>query len=291
MFGVQTYDALTRQTFDLHAYILTVSGDLPAVSKLLCLRGHGSNAPCRCCLIKGVRIRGSRNTKYYPVLISPRQGSQHNNTCYDPLNLPLRSSSLHRTQLQEMNNADTAVLREELGMEYGINRLSMLFRLPSLGFPHHFPHDIMHMFFENICPLLIEQWTASRRFKNTDPVDPGYRLAPHIWEQIGHETAEAYKTIPSEFVGALPDISNSKYKAEFSSFWFQYLGPFLLRDRFPNAKYYRHFCDLVGIIKKCLQFTISTAEVDELQVSIVKWVQEYERYANGYFHRRFSLTH
>ena len=226
-----------------------------------------------------------------PVLISPRQGSQHNNTCYNPLNLPLQSSSLHHIQLQEMNNADTAVLQEELGMEYSINQLSMLFRLPPLGFPHHFPHDIMHMFFENICPLLIEQWTALCRFKNTDTVDPGYRLAPHIWEQIGHETAEAYKTIPSEFIGALPDISNSKYKTKFSSFWFKYLGPFLLRDRFPNAKYYRHFCNLIGIIKKCLQFTISTAEIDELQVSIVKWVQEYERYANGYFHRLFSLTH
>jgi hypothetical protein len=137
----------------------------------------------------------------------------------------------------------------------------------------------MHLFFENICPLLCEHWTASGRFKNTEPADPGYRIAPHIWTQIGLETAEAYRTIPSDFVGAMPDISNSKYKAEFWSFWVQYLGPILLRNRFPNEKYYKHFCDLSAIIKTCLQFTITHEQITQLQSNIIKWVEEYERYA------------
>jgi Transposase family tnp2 len=277
--GIQTYDALSHQSFELHAYLITFSGDLPAISKLLCLRGHGSYSPCRCCLMKGTRIHGTRNSKYYPVLVRPRRPGQTHEPDYDPLNLPLRTQDNLREHLLEMCNADSAQWREELGMEYGINRLSMVLRIGSLKFPMHFPHDIMHLFFENLCPLLCEHWTGSRRFKNTDPVNSGYRLAPHIWEQVGRETAAAYKTIPSEFVGALPDITNSMYKAEFWSFWIQYLGPLLLRNRFPNAKYYRHFCELVSIVKKCLQFTISNTEIDELQAAIVKWVQEYERYA------------
>jgi hypothetical protein len=135
----------------------------------------------------------------------------------------------------------------------------------------------MHLFFENICPSLVDQWSRSRKFKGFPPVDPGFQIAPHIWGQIGRETAEAFKTIPSEFVGAMPDITTSKYKAEYWSFWFQYLGPVLLRNRFPNAKYYRHYYDLVGILKRCLQFTISAQEVNELEASIIKWVGEYER--------------
>jgi hypothetical protein len=135
----------------------------------------------------------------------------------------------------------------------------------------------MHLLFENIYPLLKEQWTGLGRFKGIELADPGYCLTPHIWEQIGLETAEAYKTMPSDFVGAIPDITNSKYKAEFWSFWVQHLGPILLHNHFSNNKYYHHFCDLVGIIKVCLQFSITEEELQVPQQSIVKWVEQYER--------------
>ena len=60
------------------------------------------------------------------------------------------------------------------------------------------------------------------------------------------------RTIPSDFVGAMPDITKSKYKAEYWSFWTIHLAPILLQRRFPNEKFYRHFCLLVDIIKLCL---------------------------------------
>ena len=110
-----------------------------------------------------------------------------------------------------------------------------------------------------------------------EPADPGYRLAPHIWEQIGVETAAAYRTIPSDFVGAMPDITKSKYKAEYWSFWTIHLAPILLQRRFPNEKFYRHFCLFVDIIKLCLQFTITDAEIHGLKELIIEWVQTYER--------------
>jgi hypothetical protein len=113
-------------------------------------------------------------------------------------------------------------------MYYGINQLSQLFHLKSLRLPDSFPHDIMHLFLENICPLLQEHWTGSDCFKNVEPADLGYHLAPHICEQVGLETAEVYKTLPSDFVGAIPNIRNSRYKAEFWPFWVQYLSPILL---------------------------------------------------------------
>jgi hypothetical protein len=278
--GVHTYDVQTGESFTLHAYLLTFSGDLPAMSKLLCLKGHNGYSPCRCCLIHGQRIQNSANNVYYPALQPPtRPGQPRSERGWNPNDLPPRTRENLQTHLAEMASANTATERERLSMKYGVHRQSMLLRIPSLEFPYSFPHNIMHLIFENICPLLCEHWTASGRFKNTEPSDPGYRIAPHIWSQIGLETTKAYRTIPSIFVGAMPDIINSKYKAEFWSFWVQYLGPILLRNRFPNAKYYRHFCDLTVIIRTCLQFTITDMQLTELQTNIVKWVQQYERYA------------
>jgi hypothetical protein len=136
----------------------------------------------------------------------------------------------------------------------------------------------MHLFFENMCPMLKEHWTGTGKFTGQEPADPGYRLAPHSWEQIGEETAEAYKCIPSEFVGAMPDIAKAEYKAEYWSFWTIHLGPILLRDRFPASKYYHHYCDFVDIIRAYLQFTITDPELTALQDKIVVWVENYEWY-------------
>ena len=63
--GVLTYDAKALQNFDLHAYPLTFSGDLPAISKLLCLWVHGTYSPYHSCLIQGECIQKTDNTKYY----------------------------------------------------------------------------------------------------------------------------------------------------------------------------------------------------------------------------------
>ena len=256
----------------VHAYAITFSGDMPvlAMSKILCHNGH---SPCHCCLITGEKL--SHN--YYPVLTPPRVSGCRSSARWDAKNLPLHNHDLHLQQLTGMKYANNNTQRKALAIKYGVHRLSMLLQIPSFSFPISFPYDIMHLFFENVCPLLQDHWTGSHKFKDIEPSDPGYQLAPHIWEMIGRKTAEAYRTIPSGFVGAMPDISNSKYKAKYMSFWVQFLGPLLLRNRFPKSKYYRHFCDLVQIIKTCLQFTISHTTLQHLQESIVTWVQQYEK--------------
>ena len=144
---------------------------------------------------------------------------------YDPWNLsPQTRERLCRPNSSRLVRQPLSV-HVVLRMEYGINCLSMFLQLPSMHFPQSFPHDIMHLFFEYICPTLFDQQSQSHKFKLVAPVDPGFQIAPHIWDQIGCETAKAFKTIPSEFVGAMPDITTSKYKVEYWSFWIQYLGP------------------------------------------------------------------
>ena len=97
---------------------------------------------------------------------------------------------------------------------------------------HHAPIFREHL--SHACCAL----TGTGRYKDQEPADPGYRLAPHIWEQIGVETAAAYRTIPSDFVGAMPDITKAKYKAEYWSFWTIHLAPILLQHTGGMRKFY-----------------------------------------------------
>ena len=49
--GVPAYDALSSRHFALHAYLITAFGDIPAISMIMCMKGHNSLCPCRMCEI------------------------------------------------------------------------------------------------------------------------------------------------------------------------------------------------------------------------------------------------
>ena len=66
--GVSTYDALSRSRFNLHAYVITVFGDIPAVSMLMHMKGHNSVHPCRMCSIHGIRIPDLQTMMHYVPL-------------------------------------------------------------------------------------------------------------------------------------------------------------------------------------------------------------------------------
>ena len=51
--GVRAYDVVEGEIFTLRAYLLTIFGDIPAVSMLLRMKGHNARLPCRLCTITG----------------------------------------------------------------------------------------------------------------------------------------------------------------------------------------------------------------------------------------------
>jgi len=77
-----------------------------------------------------------------------------------------------------------------------------------------------------------------------------YQLADGIWEAIGAETARAGTYIPSAYGSWVPDVAQDKTTctAESWSFWTQYIGPVLLRNRFQNVKYILSLSFLYSII-------------------------------------------
>ncbi|KDQ51673.1 hypothetical protein JAAARDRAFT_62365 [Jaapia argillacea MUCL 33604] len=258
--GVETYDAQENEVFLLHGYDLFGQGDIITIEKLLGLKGHNGFAPCRSCEIKGHRnIQGGGTNYYYPLrapMDDPDNANEPPRT-WAPMDLPLRTHTGFLKQLDEINTA-----RQTVG---------------SLDYARSFPWDWMHLFLENNGPNLVDLWTG--RFKGLDTGREEYELAPHVWEEVGRETAEAVKDIPSIFVRALSNIATDRsgFTAESWAFWLMYLAPILLENRFSDPKYHQHLCELAEIMKTCVQFEITDDELDDLEKRIISWVEDYER--------------
>ena len=279
-YGVKALNILARAFSLLRAFLIVVFGDIPAISMLMRMKGHNGLCPCRMCEIIGVRIPGDRSPAHYVPLNRAThpaiQGIDHRISRYDPRKLPLRTHSILLQQARNVELAKSEAEANNLAKNYGIKGIPLLSYIHSLSFPHSFPYDFMHLIWENLIPNLILHWTG--QFKGLDEGIEHYQLADGIWEAIGAETARAGRYIPSAYGRRVPDVAQDKTActAESWSFWTQYIGPVLLRNRFRNAKYYQHYVALVSLLNRCLQFEISKEEVEELREGFAKWVEDYE---------------
>jgi hypothetical protein len=274
--GVPTFDAQRREMFTLRAYVILELGDIVAVEKMLGIKGHNGFCPCRSCMIHGVRRLGIGGKNYYVPLTTPK-GVQQQHPSIDPASLQLRSHEHFGHVLQKMQNARTKKDRERIAKKNGIREAPGFGnRVNSIDFARSFPWEWFHLFLENIVQNLVKLWTG--RFPGYAP-GSDFEIAPAVWKQIGEETAKATENIPSAFVRAIGNVAEdqSSFTAESWSFWFIYLAPILLRNRFQHTKYYNHMMALVDIMKTCLKFEITLVEIDGLEKNIIKWVKDYER--------------
>ena len=278
-YGVRTYDAVDKVLFDLRAYLIQKHGDIVAIEKMLGIRGHNAYCPCRSCKMKGVQDVSGKGKIYYIPLVTPNV--EHlTRPSVDPRNLPRRTHGEFEDVLQRMTAATTKKEKDEIGKAFGIQQGAVLSRVHSVDLARSVPWDWVHLFCENVCPNLADLWTG--RFKGLDTGTEDYELAPHVWEEIGEETANAVKTIPAAFVRVLSNIADdrSHFMAESWGFWFMYIAPIVLRGRFQKNCYYKHMCSLANIMKMTLKFEITDQEVDELEEMIVQWVKLYEQFVS-----------
>ncbi|KAL0056826.1 hypothetical protein AAF712_016563 [Marasmius tenuissimus] len=241
--------------------------------------GHNGLRPCRWCNIQGIRAPDGKT--YYVPLDRSHHPCVHDDPNairnYDPLNLPMRSHAEMRAQAEEIQFADTLTAAKTFSTQYGIKGTSIFHNLSSIIFPYAFPFDFMHLVFENNAKNLIGLWTGT--YKDLDEGNGEYQFEAGTWETIGKETLAAGKHIPSAFGAKPPDIADDKtaMTADAYSFWFQYLGPVLLEDRFPQPIYYRHFVEFVKLMKLCLEFELDPTQVEEIRNGFKVWVEEYEK--------------
>ncbi|PIL29487.1 hypothetical protein GSI_08429 [Ganoderma sinense ZZ0214-1] len=278
--GVHAYDARSKDFFALRAFLILVFGDIPAISMVMCMKGHNGLSPCRMCEIKGIRIPDSSNPIHYVPLDRSRHpsvtGAEGSIKIYDPAHLPLRTHERLLTQAREVQFARTERESEQLAKTYGIKGVPLLHVLPSLSFPASFPYDFMHLLWENVVKNLMQLWTG--QYKGLDTGSEEYEILPTIWEAIGEASENSGDTIPGQFGPRPPNVATDKmsWTADTCSFWIQYVGPVLLSNRFTRRKYYTHFIALVRLLRKCLQYEIPVATIDEIRQGFIQWVKDYE---------------
>lgn len=274
--GVETYNASSQEFFDLYAYIVAKIGDILAIEKFLSIKGHNSLSGYRSCEIKGI-LHPLQSNYYYPTNFPVTHGNQPEQS-WNPFKLPMRTHKSWLQILDEIAAMPTKSRQDALMKHYGLNGRPALHRVSSLDYARCCPWEWMHLLLENVCPNLVSLWTGT--FKNLDQGHEQYEIAPHIWEEIGRETADAVCYIPAAFVRVLQNIATDrqKFTAESWGFWFVHVAPIVLEGRFKHEKYYKHMLLLVDIMKTTLQFEITRDQVDDLEEKIVDWVLDYERY-------------
>jgi len=272
--GVKTYDRLARDSFLLQAYLIKLFGDMPAMAKLMRMKGHNGLKPCRACKITGLRVPNSRATAHYVPLDRTRHPDCGNIPIYDPENLPKRTDKEIRSQAHSVDIAPNQSQAEKLSTEYGINGSSCLYRLKSLVYPGCMPHDFMHLIWENLIPNLVSLWTGN--FKDLEHGD--YKIDAKVWSTISRAAAESGATVPSQFGAKIPDFATrpSEMIAETWSSLTLHFAPILLHGKFANPRYYAHFCKLVKLLELCMSWAISDEEIDQLEQGFIRWVIEYE---------------
>lgn len=274
-FGIPTFGASHATIFNLRAYVLFKLGDIIAIQKFLNIKGHNSIFPYWSCKIKAVR--GLGKTHYIP-LRPPRGQSREGALTRKADELPAQTHLDFVNTLEQIHDAPSKVAKERIAKQTGIRELPGLRRVGSLDYTRCAPWEWFHLLLENVIPNLVDLWTG--QFKGLDIGNGEFRIVPHIWEIIGDETTAAVQDIPATFVRVLGNITMncSLFTAESWCFWFVYLAPFLLENRFPKKKYYTHMQELSNIMKVTLQFRVTAEEVDDIEERLCKWVEKYEKY-------------
>jgi hypothetical protein len=97
---------LNDELFQLKAHILAWTGDIPAVTKIMCFTGHNSYQGCRFCKIEGKLLKSNRHI-YYPL------------QNYSISNLPLRDHEEILKNIDEINDCESNTLKESFIKKYG----------------------------------------------------------------------------------------------------------------------------------------------------------------------------
>jgi hypothetical protein len=275
-YGIQTYNAIDCCHFDMRAYVIIGHGDLVAIAKMLGIKGHNGYSPCRSCKTKGVRDITEMGKTYYIPLRTPAIPHQTRPHA-DPRNLARRRHSDFHQVLQQIEAAVSEGAKKQIAIYHGIREAPAITRVKSINYARSIAWDWMHLFCENVFPNMFRLW--SNRFGGLKNGNFDYVIPNETWQVIGLETAEAVKNIPAAFVRVLGNIAvdRSNFTAESWAFWFIYVAPIVLKNRFPHKKYYKHMCALANIAKMSLKYEITYEEIDELEEQIVSWVEKYEK--------------
>lgn len=225
-------------------------------------------------LLKGIRILHTKNNSHYLPIIRPPEYPPSGFTLDD-----LPPFRTHREWIQQAANVEAATTKEECrrrSRDCGINNLAMTANMPGIRFPISFPYDLMHLLRNTIENYVL---FFSGDFKKLDAGTEDYIISKGLWNEIGAITVASNRTIPSQFGRSLPNIADDRtfFTAEAYLVWATLYAPILLRHRFNNSKYYKHFMLFISILNCCMQLSTTRGDRSALRINVQTWYAEYEQ--------------
>jgi hypothetical protein len=247
--GVKAYDALSETLFILHAYLIVVFGDIPAMSLLMRMKGHNARLPCRMCKIVGVC--GPFKNYYVPL---NRMNCNEPSTplYYEPSDLPIHTHDNFIDEACSVQFSHNLTTVEERAKKSRIKGLPVHSALSSLRFPSSYPYELMHLIWSNLIPNLISLWFGT--FKNLPLEGEEFVLEEAVADEVCAASVRAGDTVPASFGCRIPDLQDHRreFTAECAMVWTLYIAPIVLRGRFKSDIYYKHFINLVHLLKLCM---------------------------------------
>jgi len=289
--GIPAYDADKEEAFILRAHLALITGDTPAISKLLCFSGHVAKYPCRACKTEGVPFKISHKKKtgqdgetthYYYPLLPPTSGFPQHFTptrksiyrlhpSYNINDLPLRTPSNYRSDALMDDSTTTGVK--------GISPLSLI---PTIQVPYSCPYDVMHLvylgFVRDLCRLL------SGSFFTDQALNANSLISNKQWQQLGREMGKI--EVPSGWGRAPRDISKyiKGFKAEeLGNFATHYMLPlFHGRVDDPTFTAIRRF---VLAISLATNYTIDPPDIEQIDTLLRQFITWFY---NTFYGRRYD---
>ena len=287
--GVAAYDAHTQTRFLLKAHLDLITGDTPAISKILHLSGHTAKYPCRACHLEGAPYKNAGHTNhYYPLQQSiefPDHLSDEAKLIYSRLTSYFNSTTLpSRTKEDYFRDGEASLHDHRLAKLTGVKGISPFARASTISIPESCPFDTMHLIFLGLVGHLCDLFNGTY-FKVAELNEHTARLTTRDWIIFGEEMAridapESYGRAPRNI-----QIHSGQFKAEdWSNFLIHYLLP-LSFNRFSDRTY-KALQRLVYAISVGTSYEISNEEIDEIDHNLrlfSKWFydtfygREYER--------------
>jgi len=234
----------------------------------------GALRPCHQCSVDAIRDMssiGQKSKTYYIPLTVPGK-MEH---CLEDILSNLCMHDKFERTYHQLDIARNEAERKQIQRETGIDHVSLLSLLPYFDMARSVPHRFMHMVYINQFKALIKLWHGE--FKGLDSGTGHYVITGLIWKTIGIETRWAIKTIPASFICSIPNIETNfnSFTAKDNAFWLIYLALYLLAGCLPEP-YYLHMLNLIKIIKVCIGFGMTRAELNTLSTDLYEWHLGYE---------------
>lgn len=267
--GVDAIDGSlsTRPHFTLKAHLSIITGDFPAISKMMDMKGANGHAPCRFCLITGTYHEGSRHT-YYPL------NGRNFTTGVDGVN---DSSIGLRTNLREQILLVTAARSEELRRLHGINGRSAFLDVSTIHFPASRGLDIMHLF-TNVAKLFWTIWSGKLLPPSFEEASAeSYVLSEAQMTDIGQAMEAASVTVPVS-VSRLPRSIHKHVNSFKATEWYSWIMIYsvpLLRDKLPNYAL-QHWSLFSEAVRLCVQVQLSANDIDLIGTKLRQFVETAE---------------